>query len=189
MAPPRSAQTIEQAYGWAKSRKGVLFVDIQAGHSTLKVKLPLLLKYLERPTSPGVDPEFCLLLASVGTVRAQGRTDDVASDGTARFRRSTSSSPEEASAEDSHRPPFRGDMVPDAGKHQADARVQVVMDMDGWGPPWLKFDSYRDYIVPHPVQFTGFKLFYHNARRQGDALLTPLEVLALRPRPIYIQYQ
>ena len=21
------------------------------------------------------------------------------------------------------------------------------MDMDGWGPPWLKFDSYRDYIV------------------------------------------
>jgi hypothetical protein len=63
------------------------------------------------------------------------------------------------------------------------------MDMDGWGPPWLKFDSYRDYIVSHPVQFTGFKLFYHNDVRKGDGLLTPSEVLRLLPRPMYIQYQ
>ena len=63
------------------------------------------------------------------------------------------------------------------------------MDMDGWGPPWLKFDSYRDYIVTHPVQFTGFKVFYHNDTRGGDALLTPAEVLHLLPRPLYIQYQ
>jgi hypothetical protein len=63
------------------------------------------------------------------------------------------------------------------------------MDMDGWGQPWLKFDSYRDYIVTHPVQFTGFKIFYHNDTKKGDGLLTPAEVLHLRPRPLYIQYQ
>jgi hypothetical protein len=68
-------------------------------------------------------------------------------------------------------------------------QVQVVMDMDGWGPPWLKFDSYRDYEVAEPVQFTGFKIFFHHDVKKGDRLLTPAEVLRLVPRPIYIQYQ
>ena len=43
--------------------------------------------------------------------------------------------------------------------------------------------------VTEPVQFTGFKLFFHNDTKKGDALLAPREVLALRPRPMYIQYQ
>ena len=42
---------------------------------------------------------------------------------------------------------FRADMVPDPQNIKPTPRVQVVMDMDGWGPPWLKFDSYRDYEV------------------------------------------
>jgi len=36
---------------------------------------------------------------------------------------------------------------------------------------------------------TGFKLFFHNDTKKGELLLTPREVLALRPRPLYIQYQ
>src|SRR3569833_3617927 len=42
-------EMIEKTYGWAKSRKGLLILDIQGGHSTLDKELPLLLKYLERP--------------------------------------------------------------------------------------------------------------------------------------------
>ena len=80
-------------------------------------------------------------------------------------------------------------MVPDAESIRPTPHVQVVMDMDGWGPPWLKFDSYHDYIVNHPVEFTGFKLFYHNDTKSGEPLLTPFEVLRLLPRPLYIQYQ
>jgi hypothetical protein len=84
---------------------------------------------------------------------------------------------------------FRQDMVPDAENIRPTSRVQVVMHMDGWGPPWLKFDSYNHYIVNHPVQYTGFKLFYHNDTKAGDALLTPKEVLQLKPKLSYIQYQ
>jgi len=84
---------------------------------------------------------------------------------------------------------FTRRMVPDAENIRPTPRVQVVMHMDGWGPPWLKFDSYRDYIVEHPVQFTGFKLFYHNDTKKGDALLTPSELLQLRPKLSYVQYQ
>jgi hypothetical protein len=66
--------------------------------------------------------------------------------------------------------------------------VQIVMDMDGFGPAWLKFDSYRDYEVAAPVQFTGFKIFFHNDAKSGP-LVTPTELLHLIPRPLYIQYQ
>ena len=55
--------------------------------------------------------------------------------------------------------------------------------------PWLKRDSYKDYIVREPVQYTGFKLFYHNDTQAGDPLMTPSDVLKLKPAPLYIQYQ
>ena len=61
--------------------------------------------------------------------------------------------------------------------------------MDGWGAPWLKRDSYRDYVVEEPIQFTGFKLFYHNDTKKGDPLMQLDELLDLKPTPLYIQYQ
>ncbi|MEO6525142.1 MAG: hypothetical protein ABIP93_00815, partial [Gemmatimonadaceae bacterium] len=50
---------IERTYKWAKSRNGILFLDIQASHSTLQKELPRLLPWLARPeVHLGVDPEF-----------------------------------------------------------------------------------------------------------------------------------
>jgi hypothetical protein len=75
-------------------------------------------------------------------------------------------------------------------KHiKLDPRVQIVIDMDGWGPPQLKRESYRAYVWKYPVEYTGFKLFYHNDTKKGDKLMSPFDVLALYPRPFYIQYQ
>ena len=84
---------------------------------------------------------------------------------------------------------FRQDMVPDAEQIRPTKNLQVVMHMDGWGPPWLKFDSYAHYVVKHPVQYAGFKLFYHNDTKAGHALLTARELLQLKPTLNYIQYQ
>jgi hypothetical protein len=184
-------EMIERTYNWAKSKKGVLFLDIQASHSTLQQEVPPLLKYLERPdVHLGVDPEFFMHYdkegvrpsAKIGTMMAADvnfviRTLDKL-------------------VADKNLPPkilvvhrFTRRMVPDAENIRPTPRVQVVMHMDGWGPPWLKFDSYHDYVKAEPVQFTGFKLFFHNDTKKGDPLLTPAEVLRLHPRPLYIQYQ
>jgi hypothetical protein len=37
-------------------------------------------------------------------------------------------------------------------------------------------------VKAEPVQYTGFKLFFHNDTKKGDLLLTPAEVLRLNPR-------
>jgi hypothetical protein len=186
-----NSEMIERTYRWAQSRKGVLFLDIQASHSTLREELPLLLKYLERPdVHLGVDPEFYMHhdkegvrpSAKIGQMKAADvnyviQTLD-------RLVTEKNLSPKVLVV---HR--FTRLMVPDAQQIRPTKNVQVVMHMDGWGPPWLKFDSYHHYIVNEPVQYTGFKLFYHNDTKAGDALLTPKELLQLTPKLSYIQYQ
>jgi hypothetical protein len=182
---------IERTYKWAKSRNGILFLDIQASHSTLQKELPRLLPWLARPdVHLGVDPEFYMHYAREGARPSSKIGMMMASDVNYVIRTL------DKLVADKKIPPkilvvhrFTKKMVPDAENIRPTSRVQVVMHMDGWGPPWLKFDSYRDYIVDHPVQYTGFKLFYHNDTKKGDALLTPRELLQLRPRLSYVQYQ
>ena len=69
-------------------------------------------------------------------------------------------------------------------------QVEIVMDMDGWGSPVRKRRTYYDVIYKEPVQFTGIKLFYKNdVKPPSTHMLTPEEVLQLKPIPIYVQYQ
>ena len=184
-------EMIERTYNWAKSKKGILFLDIQASHSTLQQELPPLLKYLERrDVHLGIDPEFHMHHKRAGVRPSEKVGQMMASDvnyvieALDKVVREKDLPPKILVV---HR--FRADMLPDAENIRPTPRVQVVMHMDGWGPPWLKFDSYKDYIVRHPVAFTGFKVFYHHDAKGGDAILTPLEVLRLLPRPSYVQYQ
>jgi hypothetical protein len=179
---------IEKVYGWARSRNAILFLDVQVGQGTLQEELPRLAPFLQRPdVHLAIDPEFSMKHGHVpGTRIGTFDAEDV----------NYASSFLQDLVTHGNLPPkilvvhrFRADMVPDAENIRPTPHVQVVMDMDGWGPPWLKFDSYHDYIVNHPVEFTGFKLFYHNDTKSGESLLTPFEVLRLLPRPLYIQYQ
>ena len=183
--------TIEQAYRWAQTRQGLLFVDIQAGQSTLQQELPPLLRYLERPdVHLGIDPEFHMHHKREG-IRPSVKVGQMMSTDVNYVIQVLDQLVREKNLPPKilvvHR--FRADMVPDAQNIRPTPRVQVVMHMDGWGPPWLKFDSYKDYIVQHPVAFTGFKFFYHNDTKSGEPMLTELEVLQLLPRPLYLQYQ
>jgi hypothetical protein len=182
---------IEKVYGWAKQRNALLFLDIQVGHSTMQQELPRLLPFLSRPdVHLAMDPEFSMHYSKEGVVPGKkiGQFD-------AKDINWVSEQLQKLVAEKQLPPKvlvihrFRTEMVSNASKIALDPRVQIVMDMDGWGPPWMKFESYRDYIDLDPVEFTGFKLFFHNDTKRGDRLLTPTELLWLRPRPLYIQYQ
>jgi hypothetical protein len=80
---------------------------------------------------------------------------------------------------------FRASMLPDKAAIVDDPRVDVVIDMDGFGAQADKLDVYQAVVRDQPVEFAGIKLFY----RQDIDLLTPAQVVALTPSPDVIIYQ
>ena len=180
---------VNEVYGWAKEINGILFVDIQTGHSDIRTILPRFEWILKNPdVHLGMDPEFNLIKSGNIPSKKIGTYDaadiNYAAGYLAELVKKYNLPPKVLIV---HR--FTRNMVTNAEKVTLRPEVQIVMDMDGWGAPWLKRDSYRDYIVAHPVEYTGFKLFYHNDTKKGDPLMTPQDVLKLNPKPLYIQYQ
>lgn len=179
---------IDRVASWAARRDALLFLDIQVGKSTLQAELPRLIPYLKRPNVHlGIDPEFSMKDdhvpgTRIGTFDARDVNYAVALLDSLVV---ADSLPPKVLVV--HR--FTRDMLTGEKDIRLDARVQIVIDMDGWGPPSLKRGSYRAYIDRRPVEYTGFKLFYHNDTKHGDRLMTPAEVLRLFPKPLYIQYQ
>ncbi len=182
---------IEKIYNFAKSKHAITILDIQTGQSTLQEEIPHLLPFLQRPdVHLGIDPEFNMHYSREGRVPGSKIGVFDAADVNYAIQQLAEI------VTRYHLPPkvlivhrFTSNMLQNADKIKLDPRVQVVINMDGWGEPWLKFDTYKTAEVKEPVQFTGFKLFYHNDTKGGESILTPSELLALRPRPLYIQYQ
>jgi hypothetical protein len=182
-------KVVNEVYAWAKEAHAILFIDIQTGHSDIRTILPRFEWLLKNPdVHLAIDPEFNMTKSGKKPGSKIGTYDaaDI----------NYASGYLEELVEKNDLPPkvfivhrFTRKMVTNARKIALRPKVQILMNMDGWGAPWLKRDSYRDYIVKEPVQYTGFKLFYNNDTKKGDPLMTPQELLRLNPKPIYIQYQ
>ena len=179
---------IKKVISWADSIGALVFLDIQVGHSSLQNEIPTLDSFLRLPNVHlGVDAEFAMHTKRVpGTIMGQFEADDI----------NFAVSYLKKKVIENNLPPkilivhrFKQKMIQNAHQINNPPEVQVVMDMDGWGNKELKFSTWRDYIKKEPVQYTGFKLFYHNDTKRGDPLLTPAEVLTRDPKPMYIQYQ
>jgi hypothetical protein len=180
---------IDSVLKMAKSINALVFLDIQVGYSTVQTELPLLEKYLRLPNVHfGIDPEFSMKEGSVpgkriGTFDAEDINYVTSYLGS--LVKKYNLPPKVFVV---HR--FTKRMVTNYKDIKLRNDVQFVMDMDGWGGPELKKGTYKYFIAQEPVQFTGFKLFYKNdIKNVPHRMLTPQEVLSLKPSPIYIQYQ
>lgn len=180
---------LDSALSIAKMEDALLFLDIQVGHSPVLKETEALEKYLKMAhVHLGIDPEFSMKDGSVPGKRI-GTFDaddiNIVTDYLAQLVRDNNLPPKILIV---HR--FTQGMVTNHKNIKLRPEVQIVMDMDGWGAPQLKHSTYERYIRKEPVQFTGFKIFYKNdLKRPPHRLLTPEEVMKLKPRPIYIQYQ
>ena len=176
---------VERVAGWAEERGWLLFLDIQPGLSSVEAEIPHLIKYLKRPyVHLSLDPEFAMKDGKRPGTDWMGRMDasevNHAIDVLAKVVEENDLPPKVLVV---HR--FTRNMLTNASKIRLDPRVQVVIDMDGYGPPGAKMGAYRWFVVRHPVQYTGWKLFYKNDK----PIMTPEQVLGLYPKPMYIQYQ
>ena len=180
---------ILKALTMAKEVEGIVFLDIQFGHSTVASEVSAIKEYLQLPqVHLGLDPEFYMKNkkqpgTSIGTMDAIEINQAI----------------EMLSqiVQENNLPPkilmihrFTEAMVTNYQNIRLTPEVQVIMNMDGWGSPELKTATYKHVAFPEPVQFTGVKIFYKNdVRPPSTRLMTPQEVLQFRPKPIYIQYQ
>lgn len=184
-----SDSQIDKALALAAQVHGIVFLDFQVGLSTVQKELPQYEKYFAMPNVHiGVDPEFSMKDGvppghEIGTLDAS----DInwVAQYLAGIVRANNLPPKILVV---HR--FTEEMVTGYKKIAPLPEVQIVMDMDGWGFPAKKINTYNTVIASEPIQFTGFKLFYRNdVQAPSTGMLTPQEVLNLKPRPIYIQYQ
>jgi hypothetical protein len=180
---------IDSVIRMAARINALVFLDIQVGQSTVMEEVPLLETYLKMPqVHLGIDPEFSMKTGKKpGTVIGTMDADDInfiikyLSDLVKNYQL-----PPKVLVV--HR--FTQAMIRNYKNIKPNSQVQVVIDMDGWGAQSRKLTTYHDYIYREPVQFTGFKLFYKNDFREANSrMMTPAEVLKLKPRPVYIQYQ
>jgi len=180
---------IDKILKMAEKVKALVFLDIQVGLSTVQQEVPEFEQYLKMPhVHFGIDPEFSMKGGQVpGKVVGTYDASDInyVTDYMARLVRENNLPPKILVI---HRFTQRG--VTNYKNIKLRPEVQIVMDMDGWGHHARKISTYRSFIYPEPVQFTGFKIFYKNDLKEANShIMSPQEVLKLKPQPIYIQYQ
>lgn len=183
----RMADTlIERVARWAETRDALVFLDLQVGLSTLQEELPRLAPFLRRPNFHlGIDPEFSMKNGGIPGKRI-GTYDAEDINYAVRFLSQL--------ARDANVPPkilvvhrFTRRGVTNAQNIRLDPHVQIIMHMDGFGSPTLKRGTWNAYIRPEPVQFAGWKQFYKE--RNDNPRTTLAEIIALRPKVLYVQYQ
>lgn len=177
-------EVIEQVAQWAQSVQGLLIIDVQPGRSTVADEVNVLLPFLRRPNVHlALDPEFSMSPSSApGEV--VGSMDAAAINGAIRTLADLVTS--------EHLPPkilvvhrFTEGMLTNYAEIKPDPNVQVVVTMDGFGPPELKLAQYDEYVRNQRVERAGIKLFYHH----DSPLLTPQQIVDLDPFPDLVIYQ
>jgi hypothetical protein len=180
---------IDKVMVMAEEINAIVFLDIQVGLGTLQEEVPELAEYLKKPNVHlGIDPEFSMKGgqkpgAVIGSFDAADINYTI--DYLAKLVKENNLPPKILVV---HR--FTQPMVKEYKSIKKTPEVQIVMHMDGWGEPAKKIGTYKHFIYAEPVQFTGFKLFYKNdIKIAPNRMLTPDELMKLKPAPVYIQYQ
>ncbi len=180
---------IEKALSLASEVNGLVILDIQIGLSDVQSEIPRLAQYLALPNVMlALDPEFAMPKGSVPGERIgsmDAREINYAINFLTEIVRKHNLPPKVLII---HR--FTEHMVTNHRDIIPTSEIQVVMDMDGWGSQARKLNTYREFIAPESVQYTGVKLFYHeDLKEPGPGLFTPAEILRFKPVPLFILYQ
>jgi len=177
-------RTVRQYLDLARRYGFALVLDLQIGHSTALTEVRKILPYLEEPdVHVALDPEFALAGgakpgAAIGTLDA-----------------SDINAVQWLLAEFAHRRnlpkkvlivhQFEATMISDAMAIERRSGVDLVIDMDGYGPAEIKVAKYAHYGAASYAPFGGIKLFL----RHDPDLMTEEQLLDIKPRPAFFLYQ
>ena len=168
----------------ARANGFALVLDVQPGRSSVEEEMAYLLPLLAEPdVHLALDPEFDMSEGQrPGRELGHMHASDInaALDALEQLQTSRALPPKVLIVHQ-----FTVGMLPDKPQIRVRDCIDLVLDMDGFGPPPLKRASYRTVNRQFPLPFAGFKLFY----RQDTNLLDPAEVMQLDPVPSVVIYQ
>ena len=168
----------------ARRARALLVLDIQPGRADFMTEVRVLRRFLEEPdVGLALDPEWSMEPGQVPG-RQIGSTDAATVNRVSAYladivrRRNL---PEKLLLV--HQ--FTDDMI----RNKADLRrrpgVALTLNVDGFGDQPNKISKYEMFTRQRPRFHDGFKLFY----KEDTDLMTPREVLRLRPRPDVVVYE
>ncbi|WP_275557893.1 hypothetical protein [Streptomyces sp. 5-6(2022)] len=183
-----SPDTIRRFHDAAKRHRALLLLNIQPGRASVLGEVKALREWLVHPdVGIALDPEWEMGPGEVpgdtyGHTSGQELTD------VARYL---------SGIVDEHDLPQKPlvfhqvavSVVRDQSGLRPQPGVVLIKSADGIGSPGMKRDTWRQLVRNQPEGLrTGFKLFYEEDT-EGSRLMTPEEVLALRPRPDYVMFE
>jgi hypothetical protein len=180
----RHLDTVRRYLRAARRAHGLLILDIQPGRADFLDEVKPYARFLAQPdVSLALDPEWSMGPGEVpGAVR--GSTDAATINRVSGWL---------ADLVRRHHLPqkllivhqFTRDMIEQRSRVVTRPGLALVDNVDGFGAPALKRDVYHRITRGTKRLYHGFKLFYD----QDDPLMSPREVLRLRPRPNVIEYE
>ena len=162
----------------------LFIIDVQFGRSTVQAELAPYLDLLRRPyVHLAMDPEFDMWGSERPGVDLGHMTAEEINYAQSVLARIV---------EDNNLPnkilmvyQFTASMLPDKSYIQSDPRVDLVVNMDGFGGQGIKIEHYNWYVRDTPVEYAGIKLFLEH----DTNLMTAKEVMGLTPPPDFVVYQ
>ena len=181
--------TVDTYLRLAREAKGLFLLNIQPGQSDFLTEVKHFEKYLRAPdVGIALDPEWAMK-SGQRPGKIYGQTTGAEINAVAEYLSKVVAEddlPEKALV--FHQ--VNRYVVKEEATVKPYPGVVVINSVDGLGPKWAKIETYNNLMVvmPHDVH-AGFKLFFDEDHRNGGQLMTPSEVLALKPTPEYVMYE
>ncbi len=179
-----SSTTLQAWIDVAQSHGVWCVLDVQTGHSPLTVELAYVEPFLRQPhVHLAIDPEF--MMSDTTWVPGQhiGFMDGETLNMAQAWLNEVALQSGERKLLIIHQ--FDDRMFGDKSRIRRYPLVELIWDADGFGGPSPKIDDYLQYAAEPGFEYGGFKLFYNYDR----PLMTPAQVLRLRPQPVFVIYQ
>jgi hypothetical protein len=180
--PPR---VIDRYLEQARAADQILVLDVQPGRASFGAEVARLRPWLREPdVGLGLDPEWNVSTGEVpgGVI---GSIDAAEVNAVARgLSRMIARRHLPQKVLIVHR--FTADMVRNPGRLKTYPGVAIVLNVDGFGTATDKIGKYRELHARNGTGlFSGFKLFFE----EDSALMTPADVLRMKPQPDLVVYE
>jgi len=173
----------------ARKHRAVMLLNLQPGRSEFIAEAKAFQKWLKEPdVGVALDPEWAMDPGQ-RPAAAYGHTTGAELDEVARYLSGLVKQynlPEKVMV---YHQVARSVVRKESGLKDHDG-VVAIKSVDGLGHPGPKKNTYRvvNKTTPKFVH-AGFKLFFTEDQRHGGRLMTPKEVLGLKPRPEYVMFE